>query len=113
MSDKRFFTPRPWQAQPDATNDVEFIPTNGNAESVFSKARSGETDFNATIKCLLALRSVYDQAGDAELDLLTGELDHKLISLENGLIDHLARQREQQDGLGLLTVSVVGDFNSG
>ena len=68
---------------------------------------------NVTIECLLALRSVHDQAVDAELDLLTGKLEHKLISLENGLIDHLARQREQQDGLGLLTVSVVGDFNSG
>ena len=113
MSDKRFFTPWPWQAQPDATNDVEFIPTNGNAEPDASNERSCETDLNATIKCLLALRSVRDQAGDAELDPLTGELEHKLIFLENSLIDHLARQREQQDGIGLLTVSVVGDFNSG
>ena len=78
-----------------------------------SNERTNKTDLNATIECLLALRSVRDQAGDAELDLLTGELEHKLFSLENGLIDHLAKQREQQDGLGLLTVSVVGDFNSG
>ena len=111
MSNKRFFTSWPWQRQPDATNDAEFIPTNGNAEPDASNERSNGTDRNATIKCLLALRSVRDQAGDA--DLLTGELEHKLIFLENGLIDHLARQREQQDGLGLLTVSVVGDFNSG
>ena len=84
MSNKQFFTSWSGQAQPDVT-----------------------------IECLLALRSVHDQAGDAELDLLTGELAHKLDSLENGLIDHLVKQREHQDGLGLLTVSVVGDFNSG
>ena len=113
MSNKRFFTPWAWQRQPDTTNDAEFIPTNGNAEPDASNERSNGTDRNATIKGLLALRSVRDQAGDAELDLLTGELKHKLISLENSLIDHLARQREQQDGIGLLTVSVVGDFNSG
>ena len=71
------------------------------------------TDLNATIECLLALRSVRDQFADAELDLLTGELADKLDSLEKGLIDHLAAQREHQEGLGLLTVSVVGDFNSG
>ena len=113
MSNKRFLTPWAWQRQPDTTNDAEFIPTNGNAEPDASNERSNGTDRNETIKCLLALRSVRDQAGDAELDLLTGELKHKLISLENGLIDHLARQREHQAGLGLLTVSVVGDFNSG
>lgn len=84
MSDKRLFTSRPEQTQP-----------------------------NTTIECLLALRSVRDQFADAELNLLTGELAHKLASLENGLIDHLAKQREHQDGLGLLTVSVVGDFSSG
>ena len=71
------------------------------------------TDLNATIECLLALRSVRDQFVDAELDLLTGELTDKLVSLEKGLIDHLVEQREHQEGLGLLTVSVVGDFNSG
>ena len=84
MNDKRFFTSRPEQTQP-----------------------------NTTIGCLLALRSVRDQFVDAELNLLTGELAHKLATLENGLIDHLAKQREHQDGLGLLTVSVVGDFSSG
>lgn len=76
-------------------------------------SRSEPTQPNTTIDCLLALRSVRDQFADAELDLLTGELAHKLASLENGLIDHLAKQREHQDGLGLLTVSVVGDFSSG
>ena len=75
--------------------------------------RSGPTQPNTTIECLLALRSVRDQFADAELDLLTSELAHKLATLENGLIDHLAKQREHQDGLGLLTVSVVGDFSSG
>ncbi len=70
-------------------------------------------DLNATIECLLALRSVRDQAQDALLDLSTGELGPKLDSLERSLIDHLAEQREHQEGLGLLTVSVVGDFNSG
>ena len=84
MSDKRLFTSRPDQTQS-----------------------------NTTIECLLALRSVRDQFADAELDLLTGELAHKLATLENGLIDHLAKQRERQDGLGLLTVSVVGEFSSG
>ena len=74
---------------------------------------ASRTDLNATIECLLALRSVRDQFADAELDLLTGELADKLVSLEKSLIDHLAAQREHQDGLGLLTVSVVGDFNSG
>ena len=71
------------------------------------------TDLKATIACLLALRSVRDQFADAELDLLTGELADKLDSLEKGLIDHLAAQREHQEGLGRLTVSVIGDFNSG
>ena len=71
------------------------------------------TDLKATIECLLDLRSVRDQFADAELDLLTGELADKLDSLEKGLIDHLAAQHEHQEGLGRLTVSVVGDFNSG
>ena len=76
-------------------------------------SRSDQTQSNTTIECLLALRSVRDQFADAELNLLTGDLAHKLASLENGLIGHLAKQREHQDGLGLLTVSVVGDFSSG
>ena len=76
-------------------------------------SRSDQTQSNTTIECLLALRSVRDQFADAELNLLTGELAHKLASLENDLIGHLAKQREHQDGLGLLTVSVVGDFSSG
>ena len=74
---------------------------------------SDGTDLNGTIECLLDLRSVLDQFVDAGLDLLIGELAHKLVYLEKSLIDHLAKQREHQDGLGLLTVSVVGDFNSG
>ena len=80
---------------------------------VASNARSDETDLNTTIECLLALRSVRDQSADVDLDLFTGELAHKLDSLERSLIDHLAEQREHQDGIGLLTVSVVGDFNAG
>ena len=71
------------------------------------------TDFEPTIECLLALRSVRDQFADAELDSSLGELADKLVSLEKSLIDYLAEQREHQDGLGLLTVSVIGDFNSG
>ena len=59
------------------------------------------------------MRSVRDQSADAAPDLFTGELAHKLDSLERSLIDHLAEQREHQDGIGLLTVSVVGDFNAG
>ncbi len=70
-------------------------------------------DFDSTIECLLALRSVRDQFADAELDSSLGELADKLVSLEKSLIDYLAEQREHQDGLGLLTVSVIGDFNSG
>lgn len=80
---------------------------------VASNAGSNETDPNTTIECLLALRSVRDQSADAAPDLFTGELAHKLDSLERSLIDHLAEQREHQDGIGLLTVSVVGDFNAG
>ncbi len=71
-----------------------------------------KTALNATIESLLALRSVRDQSADAGLDLST-DIAQKLTSLEEGLIDHLAEQREHQDGIGLLTVSVVGDFNSG
>ena len=82
-------------------------------EALSPQEDTRRTDLNATIECLLALRSVRDQFADAELDLLTGELADKLDSLEKGLIDHLAAQREHQEGLGRLTVSVVGDFNSG
>lgn len=76
-------------------------------------ASTDGTDLNATIEGLLALRSVRDQFADAKLDLLTDGLAHELDDLENLLIDHLAEQREHRDGLGLLTVSVVGDFNAG
>ena len=82
-------------------------------EALSPQEDTRRTDLNATIECLLALRSVRDQFADAELDFLTGELADKLDSLEKGLIDHLAAQREHQEGLGRLTVSVVGDFNSG
>ena len=80
---------------------------------VASNASSDGTDLNATIESLLDLRSVRDQFADAELNLLTGELAHKLDSLERSLTDHLAEQREHRDGIGRLTVSVVGDFNAG
>ena len=66
-----------------------------------------------TIECLLKLRSVRDQFADAELDISSGELAEQLAALEAGLVDQLAAQREHQDGVGLLTVAVVGDFNSG
>ena len=46
---------------------------------------ASRTDLNATIECLLALRSVRDQFADAELDLLTGELADKLVFLREEL----------------------------
>ena len=126
----------PWyfrQKQPDATDDHKKrhrqYPKNGRCNKHRnpdghksphqSEARSEathrvlRTDLNTTIECLLALRSVRDQFIDAGLDLLTSELADKLVSLEKGLLDHLVEQREHQEGLSLLTVSVVGDFNSG
>ena len=74
---------------------------------------SHSTDLNGTIECLLNLRSVRDQFADAELDLSSGKLAERLAILEDSLVDHLAAQREHRDGVGLLTVTVVGDFNSG
>ena len=74
---------------------------------------SHSTDLNGTIECLLNLRSVRDQFADAELDLSSGKLAERLAILEDSLVDHLAAQREHRDGVGLLTVAVVGDFNSG
>lgn len=74
---------------------------------------SDGTDLNGTIECLLNLRSVRDQFDDAGLDPSSGELAEKLITLEDRLVDHLAAQREYRDGVGLLTVAVIGDFNSG
>ena len=74
---------------------------------------SDSTELNGTIECLLKLRSVRDQFADAELDRSFGELAEKLAILEDRLVDHLAAQREYRDGVGLLTVAVIGDFNSG
>ena len=71
------------------------------------------TYLNGTIECLLKLRSVRDQFADAGLDLSCGKLSEELATLEHDLVDHLAAQREHRDGVGLLTVAVVGDFNSG
>ena len=66
-----------------------------------------------TIEGLLKLRSVRDQFVDAGLTLSSDGLAEQLAALEDGLVDQLAAQREHQDGVGLLTVAVVGDFNSG
>ena len=71
------------------------------------------TDLNSTIECLLNLRSVRDQFADAGLDLSSGELAKKLAILEDRLVDQIVAQREYRDGVGLLTVAVIGDFNSG
>ena len=74
---------------------------------------SDGTELNGTIECLLKLRSVRDQFADAGLDCSSVELAEQLAILEDSLVDHLAAQREHRDGVGLLTVAVVGDFNSG
>ena len=71
------------------------------------------TNLNSTIECLLNLRSVRDQFANAGLDHSSGKLAEQLAILEDSLVDHLAAQREHRDGVGLLTVAVVGDFNSG
>ena len=68
---------------------------------------------NDTIDCLLNLRSVRDQFKDAELDLSDDKIADRLRDLEDRLVDHLAEERDLRDGVGLLTVAVVGDFNSG
>ena len=78
-----------------------------------SHSDSDGTDLNRTIGCLLSLRSVRDQFADAGLDLSSGKLAQLLATLEGDLVDHLAAQREHRDRVGLLTVPVVGDFNSG
>ena len=78
-----------------------------------SHSDSDNTDLNSTIECLLNLRSVRDQFADAGLDPSSGKLAKQLASLEDDLVGHLAAQREHRDGVGLLTVAVVGDFNSG
>lgn len=82
-------------------------------KSSSSRNDSDDTDLNGTIECLLNLRSVRDQFADATLDLSSIELAEKLAVLEDHLVDHLAAQREHRNGVGLLTVAVVGDFNSG
>ena len=84
------------------------------ASDTSSKAGSttGKTP-NDTIECLLNLRSVRDQLKDAKLDLSNDKVAHQLEELEERLVDHLAEERDLRDGVGLLTVAVVGDFNSG
>ena len=78
-----------------------------------SSNSAGGKNRNDTIDCLLNLRSVRDQFKDAELDLSNDKVAHQLRELEEQLVDHLAEERELRDGVGLLTVAVVGDFNSG
>ena len=85
----------------------------GFCDEVHPEGNSDGTDLNSTIECLLNLRSVRDQFDDAGLDLSSGKLAEQLAILEDSLVDHLAAQREHRDGVGLLTVAVVGDFNSG
>ena len=79
-------------------------------------SKSGGTSgkkVNDTIECLLNIRSVRDQFKDAGLDLANDKVAEQLEELEDRLVDHLAEERELRDGVGLLTVAVVGDFNSG
>ena len=81
-----------------------------------TSSKSGSTTgtkLNDTIECLLNLRSVRDQFKDAELDLSNDKVAHQLEEMEERLVDHIAEERELRDGVGLLTVAVVGDFNSG
>ena len=73
---------------------------------------SHDSDPDRTLECLLNLRSVRDQLADADLDDHQ-DLKARLAALEESLVDHLVEQREHRDGIGLLTVAVVGDFNSG
>ena len=78
--------------------------------------RHGDSDgsnISNTIECLLRLRSVCDQFKDAELGPSSGNLAQELSALEDVLMDYLAAQRGHRDSVGLLTVAVVGDFNSG
>lgn len=86
----------------------------GDASGPSSELASiGEKNRNDTIDCLLNLRSVRDQFKDAELDLSNNKVAQQLEDLEGRLVDHLAEERKLRDGVGLLTVAVVGDFNSG
>ena len=73
----------------------------------------GGKKLNDTIECLLCLRSVRDQFSDAELHRSDEKLAKQLEELEGRLVDQLAEERELRDGVGLLTVAVVGDFNAG
>ena len=83
------------------------------ASGTSSKSGSTGKTPNDTVECLLNLRSVRDQFKDAELDLSNDKVAHQLEDLEERLVDHLAEERDFRDGVGLLTVAVVGDFNSG
>ena len=85
----------------------------GFCDEVHPEGNSDGTDLNSTIECLLKLRSVRDQFANAGLGHSSGKLAEQLAILEDSLVDHLAAHREHRDGVGLLTVAVVGDFNSG
>ena len=74
---------------------------------------SDGSNISNTIECLLRLRSVCDQFKDAELGPSSGNLAQELSALEDDVMDYLAAQRGHRDSVGLLTVAVVGDFNSG
>ena len=90
------------------------VRSSGEAGGTASK--SGSTSgkkLNDTIECLLNLRSVRDQFKDAELDLSNDRVAEQLEDLEDRLVDRLAEERKVRDGVGLVTVAVVGDFNSG
>ena len=90
------------------------VRASGEAGGTASKSgATGGKKLNDTIECLLNLRSVRDQFKDAELDLSHDKVAEQLEELEDRLVDHLAEERKLRDGVGLLTVAVVGDFNSG
>ena len=74
---------------------------------------SDGSNISNPIECLLRLRSVRDQFRDAGLGPSSGNLDGELSTLEDDLMDYLAAQRGHRESVGLLTVAVVGDFNSG
>ena len=90
------------------------VRVGGEAGVTASKSGStGGKKLNDAIECLLSLRSVRDQFRDAQLDLANDKVAEQLEDLEDRLVDHLAEERALRDGVGLLTVAVVGDFNSG
>ena len=85
----------------------------GEAGAALKSGTRKERRRSDTIECVLNLRSVRDQFKDAELDLSNDKVAEQMEDLEGRLVDHLADERELRDGGGLLTVAVIGDFNSG